>query len=375
MQLLSILFLASLLLGQIGGIPVYPGVVVYIHDILLVLLLTFGIRKFINKPTERIPVLTLPIILFIFAALISLFVNIHSFILSSLEIGSLYLVRWALYAALYFFVVQTYIDTNLWLLGLYAGGVGLAILGFLQFFLYPDLRNLSYLGWDPHYYRLFSTFLDPNFVGIYLVLTLFLGAFFWKNIKYRVWIAVCQVITFLALLFTYSRSSFLAFIAAILVIAAYKKKWALLLVIGAFVGVVIFLPKTSGSTLSLLRVDSSLARLGSWQDGVKLLGEAPVFGHGFDTLRYLTTVSPNTISKSAAGLDSSILFVGATAGIIGLVAYGYLIFSMIKIGRKHMFYFASIAAIGVHSFFVNSAFYPWVMIWMWILTGVVERLL
>jgi hypothetical protein len=77
------------------------------------------------------------------------------------------------------------------------------------------------------------------------------------------------------------------------------------------------------------------------------------------------------VSKAAAGMDSSLLFVAATTGIIGAAAYIYLLFSMIRNGKKSRFYIASFAALLVHSLFVNSLFYPWVMIWMWILTGAV----
>ncbi len=373
MKLLSALFLASLLLGQIGGIPVYPGVVIYIHDILLVILLVEGFVQYAMRGTLVKPKLFGAIALFTGVAVISLLANSGIFPLFSLEISGLYLVRWVFYALSYVLVVQEFVAPWLWLLGLYLTGVGLALLGFVQFFLYPDLRNLSYLGWDPHFYRLFSTFLDPNFAGIYLVLTFCLGIYFWHAKKFRLYIALGEVVTLLGLFLTYSRSSFLAFLAVIVVFALYKKSWMLWAAMGAFIIAVIFFPKMPASALSLLRSDSAFARIGNWQDGIKLMGEAPVFGHGFDTLRYLTTVAPNTISKAAAGLDSSILFVGATTGFIGLAAYGYLIFSMLKIGRKNIVYIASFVALGVDSFFVNSAFYPWILIWFWILTGVLER--
>ena len=50
----------------------------------------------------------------------------------------------------------------------------IVLLGFIQLMFYPALRNLYYLGWDEHLYRMFSTFLDPNFAGAFFVLfTLF----------------------------------------------------------------------------------------------------------------------------------------------------------------------------------------------------------
>ncbi len=118
-------------------------------------------------------------------------------------------------------------DPKLWLKGLYAVGVGLGLIGLIQFFMYPDLRNLMYLGWDPHYYRLFSTLLDPNYMGLLLVFTLLMGFGIFTK-KHSVWIIAGQLVTFVALLLTYSRSSFLALGAAIVVWTLIRKNWKLI---------------------------------------------------------------------------------------------------------------------------------------------------
>ena len=45
------------------------------------------------------------------------------------------------------------------------------IVGLIQYFLWPDFRSFSAQGWDPHLYRLVSTFFDPTFTAlIYLLL-------------------------------------------------------------------------------------------------------------------------------------------------------------------------------------------------------------
>lgn len=376
MELLSIIFLASLLLGQIGGIPIYAGVVIYIHDILLGVLLVEGFVQYAVTSKFITPKLVKPILFFVFVALFSLLTNSGRFAIPALEVSALYLMRWVFYAALYVLVIQTYTKKELWLYGLYITGVGLGTLGILQFSLYPNLRNLSYLGWDPHYFRLFSTFLDPNFAGIFLVLTILLGIYLWQKKKFRVWIALGEIISMMSLLLTYSRSSYIALIAALSVFALLKKQWIMIAGILVFIVAVIIFPKTPGSTLDLLRTDSTLARVGSWQEGLMLIKDAPILGHGFNTLRYVSSDKTDIISKSAAGVDSSILFVGATTGIVGILSYGYLLYSMIRGARGELgrVYKVSFVALAVHSLFVNSAFYPWVLIWFWIVTGVSERI-
>ncbi len=171
---------------------------------------------------------------------------------------------------------------------------------------------------------------------------------------------------------TYSRSSYAAFGVAAVYLAIRMKQWKVMFALVVFTGLVFIIPRTSGNTLSLLRPDSTLARVGNWQESINLIVKAPVFGYGFDTLRFLAPASGVIPSKAAAGLDSSILFILATTGIVGLCAYLFLITSMIRADTRALgpVFAASISALLVHSLFVNSLFYPWVMIWIWILAGV-----
>ena len=353
---LIILFLYSLLLGQLGGISPFPGVVLYVHDIILALLVLINLRriKFV-----------LPMMLFPVFCFVSLVANTWRFPLQDLGFGSLYLIRWVMYASLFSIVIQDKKKITVWLHGLYATGVGFGLLGLVQFFLYPDLRNLSYLGWDPHFQRIFSTLLDPNFMGIIFVFTLILGVGLCSK-NNRMWILAGEIITFISLLLTYSRSSYLAFCVAIVVLTFMRKQWKLLGVLTVFGVFVVLLSFVSTDALKLTRAPSALARVGNWQKSMTLIGKSPVFGYGFDTLRYL---NGDTLSKAAAGVDSSLLFVFATTGIVGFASYVYLLCWLFQSGKKSPVYIASFIAILIHSFFVNSLFYPWVMIWMWILAA------
>ena len=79
------------------------------------------------------------------------------------------------------------------------------------------------------------------------------------------------------------------------------------------------------------------------------------------------------------GIDSSLLFVGVTTGIVGLAVYLWLIVEQMKLVNRYrikpfrVMFYATFAALLVHSLFVNSLFYPWVMIWIWVLAGVAEK--
>ncbi len=388
MKLLFVLFFISLLFGQLGAITLGPGVYVYIHDIFLVILLVFGLLSFRATLTHKKPVLQEPIIAFVLVGAMSLLLNASRFSFSEMSISALYLLRWALYAGIYFVIVKNK-DTIPYLKYIYRVGVGFAGLGLVQYVLYPELRNLFYLGWDPHFYRLFSTLFDPNYTGGFLVVSFLVGILLWRD-KKSLLLAAAQTLLFTALMLTFSRSSYGAFVVGICVWIVLEKQWKRLLLLAAFLLLVTVLPKPGGDNLRLLRIDSSLARFGNWQESIRLMAQSPLFGHGFNTLRFIhretetkMTDGQNIVSRSAAGVDSSLLFVGVTTGFMGFAAYGWLLFRMARLGtallksaktkRFGAMYLASIAALFFHAFFQNGLFYPWIMVWIWVMAGAAER--
>ena len=77
-------------------------------------------------------------------------------------------------------------------------------------------------------------------------------------------------------------------------------------------------------------------------------------------------------SHACSGADSSILLVLATTGVLGLILLATLLGNLLSSFPKNSFSFALLAclvALGIHSQFVNSLIYPWVMGYMAILAG------
>lgn len=388
-QILVILFLSSLLFGELTHFQLGPVSLPRVHDIMLLILIGFSLVKhgkiFVGFVRENR--IFQGILFFIIACSVSLLVNIPQFTNAELIISSLYLFRWTAYSFLVFVSMRTLRQT-VWLYGLYIVGVVFALLGFMQVLLYPYLRNLAYLGWDPHRYRLFSTLLDPNFAGIILVITFFLGLSLWQWAKIRPQIfLISQTLLLSAIYLTYSRSSLLAFIAGLLIWFVLQKKSVRLVRIGIlgvslFLLAVVVIPRPGGNTLRLDRRDSTIARIGNWQESIALFRRSPVFGLGFDTLRFVRRTSDafDPSSHAAGGVDNSFLFVFVTTGIVGAGFYGYLLYQMIRMGTKLVNiqkmrwfgagYLSLIFAIFTHSLFTNSQFYPWVMVYIFILTGV-----
>ena len=177
MTILVIIFFLSLLVGQLGGMTIAPGVTIYIHDFVLCILLLVGFINTYKKNKFVRPALLVPIVSFILVGVVSLLVNYSRFQPDQIGQSALYLLRWSAYAGLYLLIVQKIVSAPMLFAGLFGFGTTLSFFGLVQYVLYPELRNVSYLGWDPHYYRLFSTLFYPNFVGILIVITFFLGIY------------------------------------------------------------------------------------------------------------------------------------------------------------------------------------------------------
>ncbi|MBL7159127.1 O-antigen ligase family protein [Candidatus Microgenomates bacterium] len=429
MKLTKFLIVLLLLLfpfGQLTRIPLgISGVALYFQDLIVAGLFFWWIIDHLlkRKPFFK-PPLALPIIGFILIAVFSLLINFSRLNLSEFFVSFLYLLRWSAYAGIYFVTYEIsresrhathsvgVVDPRHKMSGqknmkteknrieilnlLIWAGITTAVFGLIQYFLYPNLRNLYYLGWDPHQYRIFGTFLDPGFLGIILVLTLILLLCF-KTLKQGIRLSGILIV-FLTLLLTYSRSSYLALTMAMIVLTWLKRslKFLLIPVLILFFAVGIsILPRQPSEGVKLERTSTISARLENYQQSLKIIKDNLFFGAGFNSLRFVKRDydllnQDWQESHSGAGIDSSLLFVLATTGVVGLSVYLWMFWKIIQLALSHhprsqspprrkdtlrllseasFSTIAIISALFVHSFFLNSLFYPWVMLWMWVLLG------
>lgn len=378
----SLLFIYLVLFpfGQLNRLPLRlsqaPEVRFYLTDIVLFfLLLSWGLWRFFKiKRKYQPPPLAKPIFLFSFVAAVSLVVNIPLLTGREVIVAWLYLVRWLVYSGLYFVIFDLknqfkYLKWSNMVNYLIVLGAMTAIFGLVQYLIWPNIGALEVLGWDPHYYRLVGTFLDPGFTGIILVLTLILilNKNWGKSICYLLF-AIC----YSALALTYSRSSYLAYLIGMGVIAFIKKAPRFFLII-LFIGALtlLILPRQlGGEGIRLERTSTVQARVGSWQNALIISRDHPFLGVGFNAYRYAQRDygflgEQWQESNAGAGADSSLLGVLATTGVLGFVAYCWLWWKILRI--RNLAILASALVLLVHSWFLNSLFYPWVMAWMWIL--------
>lgn len=394
MDLLKKIFLITLLfafpLGEISRINFQNGVAFTFLNIGVFLLVSVWLFNFILKKRKLDHYYTsilVPILIFIFSALISLLVNFTSLNFSELLVSSLYLIRWICYALLIFVVKEFDEKFKRKIIYLMLLGGGLIILGgYVQYFLYPDLRNLYYAGWDEHLYRMFSTFLDPNFAGSFFTLyfLLALGLFF--KSKQKIMIAVLYV-SAMAILLTFSRSAYIMFfVGSFTFLLLQKQKKLIAGLVLLFVLSFILVSKTGlqSEGTNLLRTASAGARADSLKNAITIFKDHPVFGVGFNSYRYAQR-SYGFINEekrpihSGAGTDNSFIFVLATTGIFGFIAFLFLIYKILALSfvsaSKNsiaLVLFASLVSLLFNSLFINALFYPFIMMWMWVLLALSE---
>jgi hypothetical protein len=230
------------------------------------------------------------------------------------------------------------------------------IFGLIQFFFWPDFTYFDAFNWDPHLYRLVSTFFDPTFTGLiylFFIIKLFLD----KKFPYR-WPLL--IISYFAMVFTYSRSTYLCFLLAFIFIAFNLKKWKIFLISFLLIVSTIFLlPRQPGEGTKLERTSSITAKIENYQEGWQTFTKSPLIGLGYDNLSYVRSIK-NPSSHANSGFDGSIMTLLTTTGIIGTIIF---LFGLKQIYLKSdLIKKTFLIVILLHSLFANSLLYPWVLL-------------
>jgi O-antigen ligase len=315
--------------------------------------------------------------------------------------SSAYLIRWLVYFGLYLAVINVVRREqaeSVWkalewmVIGFAAFGIvqAIALPGFAQI-VYPDSE--AYLDWDPQGHRLVSTFLDPNFAGGLIVLVLLVlaarMAFGAPVPHWKLFLLTAAVVM------TLSRSSWLALIAGGMVIASVRGHSrrligfagaGLLAMVAALPWIVQF--ATSFNKLSLDA--SALVRVVSWMRALEIFSDHPIIGVGFNTYGFVRERYGFVVpGQSAFGVDGGLLFIAVLTGVVGLALYCGILYTVLRRCRRiwqdadrdprergfALGVAAVTVAIVVHSIFLNSILYPFLMQPLWVLWGLTFVLL
>ncbi len=389
-NLLLLTTLATLIPGQLIRVSLGQSGAISLTDIFLFLtILVFLFNSlFIKKSIKVPPLVTKPFVLFTFAAAASLVIALNRLSPGQVLVSALFLVRFIAFFSISL-VVYNFVQKKSqekWINALLTLGIIFAFLGFLQLIFFSNLSQLQMYGWDPHQMRLVSTTLDPNFTGSILAIlsAISLSFYLYKSKKfYLVSLAIFTV----ALILTFSRSSYLAIATVMATIGIIKAPRVLVASIVVFLISFALVPQVRSRIIGALTIDETAqARLESWQNALKVFKNNPLVGVGFNTYRY-TQAEYGFFSfdnpeggHSGSGSDSSILLVAATSGAIGLFLYLYFLLDIFKILKDkvtknplHLGALAAFLGLLVDSQFVNSLFFPQVMLVFYFTLGLVLK--
>lgn len=386
---ISILLTLSILAGQLIKFPLFGIQGPTLLDFLITLGCVVGLYK-LKFRLKKIPPSFSFAFVFILVATISLIFTPLHLRLGEYFVSFSYTVRlflyflfsWIIYSG-GFLNLKKSIDKILLI-----SGVGLAILGLLQFLIFPNLEFLANSGWDPHYFRTVSTFLDPNFAGAYFVLTLLLLS----SLRGKMYQTVrpdktishirlsqplrgfAMTLVYIALLTTFSRSSYLMFLTSGLVYGILKKSKfiaisSIVLFLGLLLGLQVYLQLVANPR-GIDRTQSASYRLDTWQEGLSLFQKSPILGVGFNSYKYAIREYHLADfqflqSRGSSSNDSSFLYILSTTGIVGFITYLLFLISLVKSKIKSdLILIAAIVGLIPHCLFANSLFYPFIFIWI-----------
>lgn len=298
-------------------------------------------------------------------------------------------------------------EQNLFLKRLLSICLVVVILGFVQFFVFPDLSRFAEEGkWDPHVGRLLGSWMDPNFMAGFMsfMLPVTCGILYYartiqtQHKKRLIFLSTLGVLLFgMALFFTFSRSGYLAAAFGMSLFFLIRDPKALL------IGIIVLSIGVASNDRAQERIDGlvqSIAsvmlqdsdaldptanlRVESWRKSLTLFEEHPLIGIGYNTYRYKAAkegiVDPSFFSSG--GSDSTLLNILITTGVFGLLIflwfYGKLFFlHFFKYFKNynplHLGFSSGLVAILVHSMFTNSILFPLIFIVIMSVAGVLDQ--
>ncbi len=384
-KLLLVATLFTIIPGQLIRLSLFNAGAVTLSDFfVLITLTTFLAEKLFNREKIDFPKnLSVAFVFFLISASIANVFSLNFLTIGQSLEGTFLFLRFVAYFLLSI-VTYNVVSNNFqkWVKAMLVSGFIFTLLGVFQFFVFPDLGPFAQYGWDPHISRLFSSTLDPNFTGgiITILFALSLSSFLFDK---KISNLALSIFFLVAIIMTFSRSSYLALTVTAFAIGAVKSIRIAILTIVVFAVLLVIVPQARSRVIGAFTIDeTAAARIESWQKATTIFSSSPILGVGFNNYRIAQAregffgISNPTGGHSGSGSDSSVMTIIATTGVVGLFFFSFFIFQTLKILRLNskksaiaLASFSSFLGILFHSQFVNSFFYPQFMLIIWFLVG------
>lgn len=388
---LSFIFFCLLCLGQLQRWQVTPTVAIYAHDVVLLALLGLNatwwltqVKNWHQQFSLSQHWLVVVLLGWIGVGWLMALLSGEAWLTALLYTGRLmaYLaLNWQLLTATWWPKLFPWsqpalrVVSGYWLVGLFV-----MLMGYLQYWLLPDIRFMGTFGWDVHLYRLVSVQLDPNISGALLAVTLLITLclpFSRRGPQIPITIALLGSIAL-----TYSRSTYAAVVVGLLSWAFIKRRdrqsgLAAISLIGLLLVMIVNLPRPGGEGVRLERTASGVARVETAQTALSSLSPLEwIVGNGFFVPGSFSQASDVILGQHAQLSDNLIILFLNGLGIVGLVLLTILLYHHRRaLGQLSLLAITSTLAILAHSQFNNTLFQPfvWLMLTAIILTSVKYR--
>jgi len=302
-------------LGQLGRISFFNQQInFYLYEVALIINVFFLFLKYRLEPIKVAWNKFKPIFFFLGVLFFSLLISLSKYNFFENIVASLYLFRLILYFL--YFIYLKHCSLNVKKV-VYLIAVITIFSTLIQYFLYPDLRNLIYQGWDPHLYRTFGVFFDTS------ISAAIFGVFFLTINQ-----PIIKIIYLLLIALSFSRSIYIGFSLTLFYIFIRQKKFLKVVLFSLFfITLIFFIPKPSGEGVNLKRIYSIVSRAEDYKQGINLWKDKPIFGYGYNRIRYIKN---SQSIHSGATFSSSFLTILVSSGLFGLISFVWLLWSLSK---------------------------------------------
>lgn len=373
---MHLLLALSIIAGQFGYVDLGHGVRFYLSELLLLIfvlleIIKFGLRPLRQLLKDKIVMAWICIVLLgwgITAFSASSTDNLRSFAYIG-RIVLLYMGAW--------YIRRSSVSPRIPQLFMV-----IPVICMIQYVFMPDLRFLQQYGWDPHMYRAVGTIFDPPVVGsiLGLIWTSFLmnhASIFVIPAKAGIpqrflnkYILLLCAVTFAAIIFLYSRSTYISLLLVTSLYVMSQKQYlyvlmfVLITILSIYVAPLTIPPRMNLESAKIGRVSTATSRMTEMREGIRAWQSSPLIGIGYNRVseykRHLNAKSTASVSNHADSAFHSFWVTQlATTGIMGMVLLLVSMWLLIRWRSELLYPVLWISIIGV---FDNVVFHPLVVI-------------
>jgi len=228
----------------------------------------------------------------------------------------------------------------------------LILLIIIQIIWFHDLSEVTEYGYDPHFGRVVGSFLDPNFLGFYLILYLWITTFIFPN-------KIVSLTSIFILLATQSRSALLTLFLFFGLWFLFKRNAESLIYALLTLAFVLLTPMLQKIEHFSRPNDSANLRLQSFENGLLISQFTDYMGIGFNNYKSyqksLGLLEESRLNTNVSNFnDSSFISIYVFSGVFGVLIFMVFLISFIQ----NVSGFILLLIIIFNSNMNNSLFYP-----------------